>query len=147
MPDLSEVATGSGLVGGGAVMAVAAMKFVESWLARRRTPEQKIGDAAGAASELIRLALEASGTSVQQLLEEQRAMRGEIETLKAEVELCHAREAQSAQVNRSLIAVLRRQGIDLPADEGVGAFVELSGGEVTALMPARKIRTPADGEG
>lgn len=148
MPDLNDVATGGGLMAGGGAAAVAALKLIEAWWSKRRTPEQRLGDAASAASELIELAMKASGTSVQQLLAEvaelrsdQADARTEIERLKGEVEACHAREAQTTQVNRSLIRLLRNQGIDLPAEPGVGAFYELAGDDVTALAPVRKVKT------
>lgn len=151
MPDLTEAAIGGGGLGVGVALGVAALKFAQAVIEKRRTPEQKLGDAAGAASELIKLALEASGTSVQQLLEELQGMRSEVAALRQEVDACHSREsasdarsAQLEQINRSLINVLRRQGIDLPAEAGVSAFYELQGEEVTALAPVRGMRS---GEG
>lgn len=149
MPDLNDVASAAGWTGGGAAVAVAAMKFLRDWLPRRRTAEQKIGDAAVSASALIELAMKASGTSVEQLLAEVRDLRGElreareeIERLGGEVQRCHDRESQAEQVNRSLVAVLRRAGIDLPADPAVGAFVELMDGEARVLAPQLVVKKP-----
>lgn len=151
MPDMGEVATGGGLFAGGGVLAVAAMRLVEAWWSKRRTPEQRLGDAASAASDLIQLAMQASGTSVQQLLSDvadlrrdQAEDRAEIATLRAEVEACHSREAQTAQLNRSLIRLLRAQGIELPAETGVSAFYELNGDDVVALAPVRGMKTGSE---
>lgn len=151
MPDLTDAAIGGGGVGVGVALGVAALRFAQALIEKRRTPAQQLGDAAGAASELIKLALDASGTSVQQLLEELQGMRAEVADLRREVDACHSREmaggarsAQLEQINRSLINVLRRQGIDLPSEAGVGAFYELAGEEVTALAPVRGMKAGSE---
>lgn len=137
MPDLVEILSGAGLTGTGALLGAAALKFVEAQLARRRTPEQKLGDAASAASDLIRLALDASGTSVQQVLKAQQDLEKRLHQLEESHAACEARcedlTGELRQANQkidSLMRQLRDPRSTGPGGALEGAVFELKGGEV-----------------
>lgn len=147
MPEMGDVLTATGSGGAGVLLGVAALKFVEALLARRRTPEQKLGDAAGAASELIELALKASGTSVQQLLEEVGGLRTRVHELESSHAACEKRcEAltgdlrQANQKIDSLVRQLQDPAATGPGGALAGAVIELAAGDVRIHPPPRLTR-------
>lgn len=140
MPDLGETLIAAASGGTGVALGVAALKFAQALLARRRTPEQKMGDAAGAASELIKLALEASGTSVQQMLERQEALGARLQELESSHAACESRceslTGELRQANQrldSLMRQLREPGATSPGGPLAGVVFELADGGVTTV--------------
>lgn len=145
MPDrVLEIAS---LLGAGGLGA-AALKLVETMVGRRRTPEQKLGDAADAAGHLIELALEASGSSVKQLMGELRALRTKVDNLEKSHAECEARCESLTQDNRqmaqkldSLLRQLKDPASTQPGGALAGAVIEMADGDVTVIPPARTRRT------
>lgn len=144
MPDLVEIA---GYLGAGGLGA-AALKLVDTVVSKRRTPEQKLGDAADAAGHLIELALEASGSSVKQLMGELRALRAKVDNLERSHAECEARCESLTQDNRqmaqkldSLLRQLRDPASTQPGGALSGAVIELADGDVTVIPPASQRRT------
>lgn len=141
MPDVLEIA---GYLGAGGLGA-AALKLIDTLVSKRRTPEQRLADSAGAASELIELALRASGSSVEQLLSEIGELRGEITALKASHAECEARcealtqaDRQRQQTFESLMRQLKDPAATAPGGSLQGAIIELAHGDARDVAPPRR---------
>lgn len=129
-------------------MGAALLKLFDTWAAKRKPASE-------AAAELIKLAIEASGSSVEQLLsrldEADRRnadMADEIAALKAENVECRREGEQLRQNARQLeqkIDSLTRQLRDVsatsPGGALHGAMIEMAGGEARLTRPA-PVRKP-----
>lgn len=119
------------LVGGtaGAVaLGGVLLKAWQAWCEKRRTPEQRMGDAAQAASVLVTAATQAAEGLMSGMRADLDALRrriadqdGEIAELKLAHDQCTAENQAlkahlDAQIQRteSLAAFLRRQGLEVP---------------------------------
>ncbi|MFC5346256.1 hypothetical protein ACETK8_15730 [Brevundimonas staleyi] len=122
-------------LGGGAVLVAAGgglMKGWQTWCASRRSPEQRMGDAAQAASVLVTAATQAAEGLMAGMREDLDALRAELSATKAshaqeiaELKLAHDQCTaenlvlkghldQQIQRTESLAAFLRRQGLEVP---------------------------------
>lgn len=141
------------LAGAGGLGA-AGLKLFEAWMAKRRTPEQRIGDAAGGASELIQLAMQAAGTSVQQLLAEVKDLKERMDVLQDSHDACERKNVELSQQVEQLTQLRRQdtQRIDsllrqladpaatAPGGSLSGAVIEMAEGTVTVTKPERRTR-------
>lgn len=139
-----------GLLGG---IGAGVLKLSQLWIEKRQSPEQRMGQAAQAASVLVAAATQAAEGLMGGMRQDLEALRGvvavqaeEIAGLKLENEHCRAENLelkaacrQADQKVESLAEQLRRAGVDISPRQIPGSFIELkAGGESTALVPEAK---------
>lgn len=147
---------GLSIVEGGAIATLLAgagaglLRMGQLWIEKRQSPEQRMGQAAQAASVLVAAATQAAEGLMGGMRQDLEALRGvvadqaeEIAGLKLENEHCRAENLelkaacrQADQKVESLAEQLRRAGVDISPRQIPGSFIELkASGEATALVP------------
>lgn len=149
MADVEQIVGGGMLVGGGGALAIAALKFGEammarlpSWTARERAKAGATERAAEAAADLIQLALQASGTSVSQLIARLDAAEAKISQLETENAQCHAQNAQLTQKYESLESWLHKNGVVVPVNQRPGLIVLTGASAEMTTAPTPDQRKP-----
>jgi len=131
------------LIGGG--VGAGLLKMFDTWMAKRRSPEQ-------AAAALIELAMKASGSSVESLLSRLKDTEDRLDALAEAHEECEGRcTALQGQVRQqeqridSLLRQLRDPGSMRPGGSLSGAIIEVTKDDVLITRPRRKQRAlPSD---
>jgi hypothetical protein len=141
------------LAGAGGLGA-AGLKLFETLVAKRRSPEQRIGDAAAGASQLIELAMKGAGTSVQQLMAQVEDLNQRMDVLQDSHDACERKNVELSQQVEQLTQLRRQdtQRIDsllrqladpaatAPGGSLSGAVIEMAEGTVTVTRPERRTR-------
>ncbi len=112
------------------------------WIQKRTSnkAEDKTGEAAilAAATRLQEVMNEAAKNTVADLRTQLEEFRAEAATLRERVEQLEGENRAMRQHRESLEALLRRQGIDIPAATAPGSLLVVQDGLATVLAPDRR---------
>ena len=110
------------------------------WCEKRRTPEQRMGDAAQAASVLVTAATKAAEGLMAGMREDLDALRSELAATKAthaaEIAALHLQHDQCTAENQALRAQLDQQ---IQRTESLAAYLRRQGLEVPDLTGSRPL--------
>ncbi len=133
MPDTGFIEIGAAVLGAGGGGA-AVLALVQKFLEKRRSPEQRIGDAAASAADLVPAIMAAARELMKDQQAEIDALRAEIRELKSDHEKCLSDARQLNQKYESLESWLRNQGLDVPENRRPG-LIKIEGGRAEMTTP------------